>query len=260
MSKGKEAGGRPRTVYAATNEEEVEEFVLKGWPAGYASPPATGFRALTVVRHFTNLSLQSSLKPKRSLTTNYLSWLEFSEATISVHGNQVCWRKSGIKVLWSFTNWNEIGEMPILKVFAISLWNQKFSSEWYEAFMLNSELNVLSMDKISDSYLIPIGIVGQETLPLFIGIHSYTPRYTPSIHSFFAYVSLKKYQAVHVFFLSCVASQDKNTRVGLNGHSSSQWLSSELKKPSSNLHRLNLYNVTFMSGIAVNSQCLIQSL
>ena len=39
MSKGKEAGGRPRTVHAATNEEEVEKFVLKldGQPVTHPS-------------------------------------------------------------------------------------------------------------------------------------------------------------------------------------------------------------------------------
>ena len=62
MSKGKEAGGRPCTVHAAEymqNEEEVEKFVLKGWLAGNASWPATGFQHLTEARYFPNFSLQS---------------------------------------------------------------------------------------------------------------------------------------------------------------------------------------------------------
>ena len=40
---GLKAAGRPRTVHAATNEEEVKKLVLKGWPAGNASQPAIGF-------------------------------------------------------------------------------------------------------------------------------------------------------------------------------------------------------------------------
>ena len=37
MNNGTEAAGRPRTLHAATKEEEVEEFVLKEWPAGNVS-------------------------------------------------------------------------------------------------------------------------------------------------------------------------------------------------------------------------------
>ena len=73
MSKGKEAGGRPRTVHAATNEEEVEKFVLKGWPAGNASQPASGFQDFTETRYFPTLTLQSPMKLRRSLTTQDLS-------------------------------------------------------------------------------------------------------------------------------------------------------------------------------------------
>ena len=42
MSKGREAGGWPRTVHTAKSEEDVEDFVLKGWAAGNASQPAAG--------------------------------------------------------------------------------------------------------------------------------------------------------------------------------------------------------------------------
>ena len=49
-SKVKEADSRPRTVYAATNGEEVEEFALTGWPAGNASQPVTGFWAFAETR------------------------------------------------------------------------------------------------------------------------------------------------------------------------------------------------------------------
>ena len=82
---------------------------IKGWGAGNASQSTTGFQAFTGTRYFSNLSLQSSLKPKRSLTTQYLSRLAFSEATVPAHRNRVCWRKSGMKVLWSFTNRNKVG-------------------------------------------------------------------------------------------------------------------------------------------------------
>ena len=50
MSKVKEADSRPRTVHTATNEDEVEEFALTGWPAGNASQPVTGFWAFTEAR------------------------------------------------------------------------------------------------------------------------------------------------------------------------------------------------------------------
>ena len=73
MSKGNEAGGRPRTVHAATNEEEAEKFVLKGWLASKASQPATGFQDITETRYFPILSLQFPLNPKRSLAARYLS-------------------------------------------------------------------------------------------------------------------------------------------------------------------------------------------
>ena len=56
MSKGKEAAGRPRTVHAAANEQEVEEFVLKGWPAGNASQSATDFQAFAETRYTPNFS------------------------------------------------------------------------------------------------------------------------------------------------------------------------------------------------------------
>ena len=47
MNRGKEAAGRPRTAHAATNEEEVERLVLRGWPVGNASQPVTGFHPFT---------------------------------------------------------------------------------------------------------------------------------------------------------------------------------------------------------------------
>ena len=49
MSKVKEAGGPPRTVRTATNDE-VEEFAFKEWPAGNASQQVTGFWAFTETR------------------------------------------------------------------------------------------------------------------------------------------------------------------------------------------------------------------
>ena len=58
MSKGKEAAGRPLILHAATNEQEVEEFVLKGWPAGNASQTATDFQAFAETRYIPNLSYQ----------------------------------------------------------------------------------------------------------------------------------------------------------------------------------------------------------
>ena len=58
MSKGKESAGQPRTFHAATNEQEVEEFVLKGWPAGNASLPATDFQAFAETRYIPNFSYQ----------------------------------------------------------------------------------------------------------------------------------------------------------------------------------------------------------
>ena len=39
-------------IHAATNEEDVEEFVLKLCPAGNASQPATGFQAFTEANIF----------------------------------------------------------------------------------------------------------------------------------------------------------------------------------------------------------------
>ena len=58
MSKGKEAGGWPRTLHAAANEEEVEEFVLNEWPAGNASQPSTDFQAFAETRYIPNFSYQ----------------------------------------------------------------------------------------------------------------------------------------------------------------------------------------------------------
>ena len=65
-SKGKAAGVRPHTVckyvYAATDEEDVEEFILKGWPAGNASQPATGFQNFTEATK-PDISLTSAFSP-----------------------------------------------------------------------------------------------------------------------------------------------------------------------------------------------------
>ena len=58
-------------IHAATNEEE-EEFVLKGWSAGNASQPATDFQDFTETRYFPNLSFQSPMKLRSSLTAQYL--------------------------------------------------------------------------------------------------------------------------------------------------------------------------------------------
>ena len=44
-------------MHAATNEEEEEKFVLKGWPAGNASHPATDFQDFTETRYFPTLNL-----------------------------------------------------------------------------------------------------------------------------------------------------------------------------------------------------------
>ena len=68
MSKGKEGDRPPRTLHAATNEEKVEEFVLKGWPAGNLSQPATGFQDFTEARYFPILSLQSPTEAQEILT------------------------------------------------------------------------------------------------------------------------------------------------------------------------------------------------
>ena len=116
MSKGKEAGGRPRTLHAATNEEEVEKFVLKEYRAGNASQPATGFQDFTENRFFPNISFMSPVKPKGSLKTRRVMTSVMTGIMTSVfRGNSIgSWKsslvtKSGMKLLWSLTRWNEIG-------------------------------------------------------------------------------------------------------------------------------------------------------
>ena len=63
MSKGKEAAGRPRTLHAATNEEEVEEFVHKGWPAGNASQPAKDFHVFAETRCIPTSAISNHRSP-----------------------------------------------------------------------------------------------------------------------------------------------------------------------------------------------------